>query len=135
MLGKMLMEIRQNIQDEDRKEQKIIVAGGRDFNNYKLLSKKLDYFFSSCKPVVVCGEAKGADSLGRKYAEEHHILIMSFPADWSKGKGAGYIRNAQMGAIADGLIAFWDGKSKGTKHMIDVMKEFNKPVRIVKYNV
>lgn len=134
MLGKMIMEIRQNIQDEDRKEMKVIVAGSRSFKDYDLLCKRLDFYFANITPIIVCGEAKGADTLGRKYAEEHGYKVISMPADWSKGRNAGYVRNAQMGAIADSAVVFWNGTSSGTKHMIEVMKEFNKPVKVVKYN-
>ena len=114
--------------------KKIIVAGSRNFNDYDLLKEKLDFFFSKLTPVIVCGEARGADSLGRKYAEENNLEILSFPADWNKyGKSAGYRRNEQMAEVADYLVAFWDGKSSGTKHMIDTMKKMGKDVRIVKY--
>ena len=111
----------------------IIVAGGRDFDNYELLSSKLDKIFANINPVIVCGEARGADSLGRRYAVEHNLSILSYPADWSLGKRAGYIRNEAMAKVADGLIAFWDGKSPGTKHMIETMQKQNKKVRIIRY--
>ena len=133
MLGKMIMEIRQNIQDCDREVKKVIVAGSRNFNNYELMRKRLDYYFSNITPVIICGEARGADTLGRKYAEEHNYLIESYPADWSKGKNAGYIRNEQMADVASAAICFWDGKSKGTEHMINTMKKLNKPVKVVKF--
>lgn len=112
---------------------KVIVAGGRDFSNYDLMCQKLDNIFSRlAEVVIVCGEAKGADSLGRRYAEEHGYKILSYPADWAKyGKSAGFKRNIEMSKVSDALVAFWDGKSKGTKHMIDLMK--NKPTRIVRY--
>ena len=110
----------------------IIIAGGRDFNNYKLLCERLDYFFKNITPVIVCGEAKGADSLGRKYAEEHGLQIISMPADWKRyGKSAGFRRNGEMAKIADALVAFWDGQSSGTKNMIELMT--GKPTRIVRY--
>ena len=113
---------------------KVIVAGGRDFNNYELLKEKLDFYFKDIIPVIICGEAKGADSLGRRYAEEKGLDILSYPAEWDKyGKSAGYKRNEQMAAEAEALVAFWNGKSKGTKHMIDTMIRLNKPVRIVYY--
>lgn len=113
---------------------KIIVAGGRDFDDYRLLCRRLDYFFQKIHPTIVCGEAKGADSLGRRYAEEMGLEILSFPAQWEKyGKSAGYRRNEEMAQVADGLVAFWDGESKGTKHMIDHMKALGKPVKIVRY--
>lgn len=133
MLGKMLMEIRQNIQNEDRKTMKVIVAGGRDFNDYNLLSRRLDFYFANIKPIIVCGEAKGADTLGKKYALEHGYEVISMPADWSKGKDAGYIRNAKMAGTASAAVIFWNGISSGSKHMIDVMNELGKPVKVVKY--
>jgi len=133
MLGKMIMEIRQNIQDCDRDVKKVIVAGSRNFKDYKLLCKRLDYYFSNIQPIIICGEARGADTLGRKYAEEHNYLIESYPADWSKGRDAGYIRNKRMAEVADCAICFWNGKSKGTEHMIDTMKKLNKPVKVVKF--
>jgi len=105
---------------------KIIIAGSRNFNNYDLLKTTINDLNLEIEEVV-CGEARGADSLGRRYAEENNIPIKSFPANWDQyGKNAGMIRNAEMGAYADYLIAFWDGKSKGTKNMIDYMKSHNK---------
>ncbi len=133
MLGRMLMEIRENIIQADKKPMKVIVAGSRGFDNYNFLAKKLDKILQDVNPTIICGEARGADTLGKKYAELHSYKVMSFPADWSKGKGAGYIRNEQMAENADALVAFWDGKSKGTEHMIKTMKSMNKPVRVVKY--
>ena len=114
---------------------KVIVAGSRNFNDYKLLCEKLTNLLRNIKhPVIVCGEARGADTLGKRYAEELGIEIMSFPADWKKeGKAAGYKRNERMAVCADALVAFWDGKSKGTEHMINTMKSLNKPIRIIKY--
>ena len=114
---------------------KVIVAGGRDFNNYNLLCAKLDYLLQSIKnPVIVCGEAKGADLLGRRYAVEHNLSIDSYPAKWEElGKSAGFLRNEQMAKVADALVAFWDGKSKGTQHMIDTMRKKRKIVRVVQY--
>ena len=132
MLGRMIMEIRQDIQKTDRK-RKVIVAGTRSFNDYEFLKKQLDYYFSCINPTVVCGEARGADTLGKRYANENKIPVLSFPADWSKGRNAGYVRNEKMAKEADCLIAFWDGKSHGTKHMIETMRKLNKPVRVIKY--
>lgn len=112
---------------------KVIVAGGRDFSNYNLLCKKLDIILSQQKDIqIVCGEARGADSLGKRYAEEHGYVVLSYPANWEKyGKSAGFIRNKEMAQVADALVAFWDGQSKGTYNMIQLMK--NKPTRVVMY--
>lgn len=111
---------------------KTIIAGSREFNDYKLLCQ-------ICKEEVITeiisGTARGADQLGEKYAEENRIPKKLFPAEWSKyGKSAGYKRNAEMVKHADALIAFWNGESKGTKHMIDLAKQYNLKTRVVIFN-
>lgn len=112
----------------------VIIAGTRTFSNYDLLQERCDFYFSRRAPTaIICGEARGADTLGRKYAEEHGIAVESFPANWEKyGKSAGYIRNQEMVNNADALIAFWDGKSRGTKNMIEIAEKKGIPIRIVK---
>lgn len=114
---------------------KVIVAGGRHFNNYELLKQKLDVLLSNKEKVeIVSGGAKGADSLGERYAKEKNLLLETKPADWDKhGNSAGYKRNKEMADYADALVAFWDGKSKGTKHMIDLAKKSNLAVRVIYY--
>jgi len=113
---------------------KVIVAGSRDFNDYNLLKKKLDYYFQNKKPTeIVSGTARGADKLGEKYASQNNINIKKFPANWDKhGNKAGYLRNKEMAEYADALVAFWDGNSKGTKHMIDLAEKNKLKVKIVK---
>ena len=117
------------------KEFKVIVAGSRDFTNYEVLKQKLDVLLANKERVViVSGGARGADKMGERYASERNLSCEIYPADWDKfGKGAGYRRNEQMAKVADGLVAFWDGKSKGTSHMIELMQKLNKSVRIVKF--
>lgn len=114
---------------------RVIIAGGRDFNDYRFLKERCDYFLSSQTDIeIVSGGAKGADSLGERYANERNYGLKIFPADWNKyGKKAGYVRNVEMSEYADGLIAFWNGQSKGTKHMIDIAMKRNLRVRICRY--
>lgn len=118
---------------------KVIIAGGRDFTDYELLEEKCDYYFSTAMkrgvPIeVVSGTARGADMLGERYAYSHDLTIKQFPADWdTHGKKAGYLRNEEMAKYADALIAFWDGKSKGTNHMINLANKHNLHVRVIKY--
>jgi glycerophosphoryl diester phosphodiesterase len=82
----------------------------------------------------VSGKARGADSLGETWGNEKNVPIKSFPANWDLyGKRAGYLRNTEMADYADGLIAFWDGESKGTKHMIDTANNKGLEVHIIKY--
>lgn len=114
---------------------KVIIAGGRTFNDYELLHQKCDQTLRLQSEIeIVSGTAYGADTLGEKYAKEKGYPIIQFPADWEKyGKGAGYIRNEEMAKYADGLIAFWDGESKGTKHMIDLANRYGLKVKIINY--
>lgn len=80
---------------------------------------------------VVSGRARGIDTFGEHWAEDHGIPVTPFEADWTKyGRSAGPIRNQQMAAYAEGLLAIWDGQSKGTKNMIETMKKLGKPVFI-----
>ena len=113
----------------------VIVAGSRGFYNYDILRVTLDsILFNQANVKIICGEARGADALGKRYAKEHGIEVLSFPANWDKyGKSAGYRRNREMAAIADSLVAFWDGSSKGTANMIDIMQRAGKPVKVVRY--
>ena len=114
---------------------KVIIAGGRDFNNYTLLKETLDKLLINKTCVeIVTGLARGADSLGRKYALDTNRKFKEFPANWEHyGTMAGYQRNIQMAEYADAVVCFWDGKSRGTKHMIRIAGQYSLEVRIIKY--
>ena len=94
--------------------RKWIVAGGRDFVDDEMLTKELENMISM-DDGVISGGARGADTLAYDWAGESGRKRKMIPADWDKhGKAAGAIRNQQMAQIGDALIAFWDGKSRGT---------------------
>lgn len=81
---------------------------------------------------VVCGLARGADTLGKQWAHERGIPVAEFPADWeSFGKGAGHIRNRQMRDYADAGIGFIWGSSKGSMNMLSQLREAGKPCFVV----
>lgn len=102
---------------------KVIIAGSRfitDYNLVVLAVKESGFDITE----VVCGAANGVDSLGERYAKENGIKLSYFYADWKGlGKLAGIKRNEQMGNYGEALIAVWDGKSPGTKHMINFAKK------------
>ena len=101
-------------------KRKVIVAGSRDFDDYNLLRNTLDELFPKRDIEIVSGNARGADRLGERYADERWLNCMKFPAEWNKyGKGAGPIRNQEMADYADILVAFWDYHSSGTRDMIN----------------
>ena len=119
-------------------EYKLIVAGGRDFNDYALLTRVLfamaDVELADKQVSIVSGMARGADALGYHFAKQHDVKVYTYPANWDMyGKRAGFMRNEQMGLVSDHLLAFWDGNSRGTAHMINFMKSLNKPVTVINY--
>lgn len=118
---------------------KVIVAGCRDFDDYGLLCESCDRLLAQKHQthdiVIVSGTARGADTLGERYAQERGYAVEQYPADWQReGKAAGFIRNAQMASVADALIAFWDGQSRGTAHMIELARKHELQVRVVPFN-
>jgi hypothetical protein len=106
---------------------RVIVAGSREFTNYTLLKNRCDFLLSQRQDVViVSGCARGADTLGERYAKERGYPIAKYPADWdTHGKKAGPIRNEQMAKNADALIAFPIGRSPGTRNMITQARRIN----------
>lgn len=127
------------------KELRVIIAGSRDFNDYELLKKSAIEIITKKTMLpdltrIISGGARGADTLGERFANEMGLEITRFIPDWDGlGKRAGYVRNAEMAKFAveddnDGiLIAFWDGKSRGTKHMIDLAKRYGLEVHVVNF--
>lgn len=118
---------------------RVIIAGTRDFNDYELLKQYCDYMLSKKvesgeQITIISGGASGADALGEKYARERGYSLRLFPAQWEKyGRQAGPMRNREMADNADALIAYWDGKSKGTKNMIEEAKKRGLKVAIKHY--
>lgn len=99
---------------------KTIISGSRGITDIAIVReavKKSGFEISQ----VLSGTARGVDRLGERWAEENGVPVRKCPADWSKhGKRAGILRNVFMAEEADALIAIWDGKSRGTGHMITV---------------
>ena len=121
---------------------RIIIAGSREFNNYAVLKQNITNILLILNPAgesdveFVSGTARGADQLGERFAKEYEYPVKRFPADWDKyGKSAGYRRNEQMALYAKEdygvLIAFWNGVSKGTKHMIDIANRYGLKVFVI----
>ena len=119
---------------------RVIIAGGRDFTAIDVMASTLnnlqdvDHVIEIEKLTLICGMARGADLTAYKLFSEVGLPVKMYPADWDQyGKSAGYIRNNKMANNADMLIAFWDGESRDTAHMIDIMKQQHKPVFVFYY--
>jgi hypothetical protein len=107
-----------------------IIAGSRDIKEYDtVLNVVINSGFIITQ--IVSGGAKGVDTIGEEIAREFQIPLVVFPANWAKnGSCAGPIRNEQMAENADALIAIWDGRSPGTKHMIKTAKQYGLKVYV-----
>lgn len=118
---------------------RVIVAGTRGFNDKQLFHKcLLDYLrrrhLNHLVRFVSGAARSGADRLIIDWCQVYPYRCEEYPADWDTHKrAAGFIRNAEMGRIGDELLAFWDGVSKGTEHMIGVMHTLKKHYEVVHY--
>ena len=119
---------------------KVIIAGGRDFTNATVMAivlnnlQDVDHVIEIEDLTLICGMARGADLTAYKLFKEVGLPVEMYPADWDQyGKQAGFIRNTQMAGVADMLIAFWDGQSRGTAHMIDTARKHNLNVLVFDY--
>ena len=114
---------------------RVIVAGSRGFFDYDLMCRELDELFWASSEFddgdikIISGMADGADSLAIRYADERKLTKILFPANWNKyHRVAGFLRNEDMLSVATHLVVFWDGKSSGTRHMIEIAKAKGIPV-------
>ena len=127
-------------------EFKLVIFGGRDFGDHKLADQEFRNLVAILKKSVrpdthlhiVSGCARGADQIGEWLAQQYRLDVFQYPAQWTRpdgstDKGAGFARNVEMARIADAGLCFWDGESRGTKHMLDTMQELGKPVRVIHY--
>jgi hypothetical protein len=116
---------------------RVIVFGSRSWTNRSIIADALNdlvlelgYRFPD--PVIVHGNARGADRLAADEAGKAGLRTEAHPADWAAhGKAAGLIRNEEMAALgADIGLAFWDNASTGTAHMMACAQNHGIPIRI-----
>lgn len=117
-------------------DYRVIIAGSRSFNDYELLREQclsiLQEKMWTHRVIIVSGHARGADSLGERFANEFRLPFELHPAKWRLlGKAAGMVRNAEMAKCSDALIAFWDGESRGTRHMINFARKRGLEVSVI----
>ena len=113
---------------------KIAVVGSRAFRDWAHFSRVMRDAIKR-GDIIISGAARGADAMAKRWADENDIEIIEYPADWSKGLDAGFVRNRQIIGECDQCIAFWDHKSKGTEHSINLCRAWRKPVRIEYFTI
>lgn len=113
---------------------KLAIVGSRNFTNKKLFGETIIYILQvwGIPLEVISGGAKGADTLGEKWANENNIPTIIFYPDWEKhGKAAGPIRNKDIISAATHVLAFPSRTGRGTQHSIRLAQEQNKEIHIV----
>lgn len=114
---------------------KLAIIGSRDFNDYEFMKETiLQHININDIDLIISGGAKGADSLGRRFADDYQKEFKEYLPDWSLyGRSAGVKRNHLIVSHCDLLIAFWDGKSKGTESSLKIAKKLKKSFKIITY--
>ena len=106
---------------------KIAIIGSRN-----IFVDDLENYIPKNVTEIVSGGAKGVDTCAKEYALQNDLLLTEFLPEYSRfGKGAPLKRNIQIIEHSDEVLAFWDGKSKGTKHVIDLCQKLGKKVTII----
>ncbi len=109
---------------------KVAVIGSRTFECYEIMKNVL----AELKPTqIISGGASGADRLAAKYAAEHGWKLLEIKPNWKIGRHAGLLRNTEIVDSYDYFLAFWDGKSKGTKDSIGKAVKKSIPHQIVNF--
>jgi len=120
---------------------KLLIAGSRGYEHYnimalyslfqdaaKLLSFDVHDSVDREKLTIISGGARGVDSAGECWAGYMSLPFQLYAAQWDDlGKRAGYVRNAEMAEACDAAVLIWDGESKGTSHMRDLLVKAGKP--------
>ena len=130
-----------SISDRNSSRARLIIAGGRDFDTrhapYMHIAVEAWRDWSEkhpAYPIIISGMARGADTFGVQLAQHYGFDLEKFPADWDTyGKRAGFIRNEAMAHRATHLLAFHDGASRGTAHMIATARRLGLEVTVVHY--
>ena len=106
---------------------KLAIVGSRD-----LVIKNIGDYMPEGVSEIVSGGARGIDSLAAEYAQEHGIKLTEFLPDYARyGRAAPIKRNELIAEYADGGIAFWDGRSRGTQSTINFFQKRRKPIKII----
>ena len=103
---------------------KTVIFGSRNLETHVGKIRTLELLLPHIITQVISGMAKGIDTCAIRFADSYGIPLIPMPANWNEfGKKAGLLRNIEMCKIADQAICIWDGKSTGTKHMLNLVQE------------
>jgi len=109
---------------------RVAIVGSREWDDWNVLRQAI-LLLDKTKDVIISGGARGVDRMAVWLAKDYGFKIIEHLPDWDKfGRGAGYLRNEEIVADADIVLAFWDGESRGTLHTITIAEQASKPCMI-----
>ena len=115
--------------DADKPVRRVAIVGSRDYPDLDAVRAYINTL--PARTIVVSGGARGVDRTAANAALARGLKVEEYLAEWDKhGKAAGYLRNRTIVGVADRLVAFWDGASKGTAHSIQLANEKGIPVDV-----
>ena len=130
------------ISEFDEKPNRLLICGSRSFGNISYMHDKLYSMFPQIlleKTAIISGGAYGADSCAAIFARQQGLPFREIEAEWDLyGKSAGYIRNADMIDLCSKaqersiVVAFWDGRSRGTKHTMDLAEKKGLALHVIR---
>jgi hypothetical protein len=108
--------------------RRVAIVGSRDYPNLE----EVRAYVHGLPPdtVVISGGARGVDTVAVEEARRLGMACEVYPADWSKGRAAGFARNVIIVRQCSELVAFWDGRSAGAAHSIKVARKDGKLVTV-----
>lgn len=108
---------------------KIAIVGSRDYPD--IAAVRAYVALLPANTIIVSGGARGVDSIAENAARERGMECLIFKPDWDRdGKSAAFVRNATIAEECDEMVAFWDGKSRGTKSAIQYARDLRKTVTV-----
>jgi hypothetical protein len=108
---------------------RIAVVGSRGFRN--LAAVRHFVWEQDRNTVIVSGGAGGVDSAATGEARRLGMKYEVYLPDWDiHGRSAGIIRNRAIVERSDEVVAFWDGRSRGTQSTIEMARRLRKPLRV-----
>lgn len=112
---------------------KLAIIGSREAGNINLELELIKRFKILMNNTIISGGARGIDTLAAQFARKHGMKLLEFRPDYATyGRGATFIRNRRIVDEADGVIAFWNGTSRGTKYTIDYAMRKHVPLIIIR---
>jgi predicted Rossmann fold nucleotide-binding protein DprA/Smf involved in DNA uptake len=122
----------------NKKEMKVAIVGGRNFTNFNYLEAKILEWELTHEEIthVVSGGAIGTDKLAEKFAKKYDLELTVFLPQldkYSRRVKALMARNTDIIKDPEYVIAFWDGKSSGTKDSITKARQMGIPVKVFRF--